>query len=47
MPLTEQDKVTLSNIIEGFTLAIVEVCQTLEHQKDLPIPPQHSLGNSI
>ncbi len=39
MPFTEQDKATISNIIEGFTLAIVEVCQTLEHQKHLPMPP--------
>ena len=39
MPFTEQDKATISNIVEGFTLAIVEVCQTLEHQKHLPMPP--------
>jgi hypothetical protein len=44
MPFTEQDKATLSNIIEGFTLAIVEVCQTLEHQKDLPMPPAAFIG---
>jgi hypothetical protein len=40
MPFTEQDKVTLSNIVEGLTLAIVEVCQTLEHQRSLPLPPE-------
>ena len=40
MPFTEQDKITLSNIVEGLTLAIVEVCQTLEHQRSLPQPPE-------
>ena len=44
MPFTEQDKVTLSNIVDGFTLAIVEVCQTLEHQKALPLPPAAFIG---
>lgn len=44
MPFTGQDKVTLSNIIDGFTLAIVEVCQTLEHQRDLPLPPSAFIG---
>ena len=44
MPFTEQDKATLSNIVEGLTLAIVEVCQTLEHQKDLPITPAAFIG---
>lgn len=44
MPFTEQDKMTLSNIIDGFTLAIVEVCQTLEHQKSLPLPPAAFIG---
>jgi hypothetical protein len=39
MPVTEQDKAVLNSIIEGFTLAIVEVCQTLEHQRSLPIMP--------
>lgn len=44
MPFTEQDKVALSNIVEGFTLAIVEVCQTLEHQRSLPLPPTAFIG---
>lgn len=44
MPFTEQDKVTLSNIVEGLTLAIVEVCQTLEHQRSLPLPPESFIG---
>ena len=44
MPFTEQDKVTLSNIVEGFTLAIVEVCQTLEHQRSLPLAPTAFIG---
>lgn len=39
MPVTEQDKAVLNAIVEGFTLAIVEVCQTLEHQRSLPIMP--------
>jgi len=44
MPFTEQDKVTLSNIVEGLTLAIVEVCQTLEHQRSLPLSPESFIG---
>ncbi len=44
MPFTEQDKVTLSNIVEGLTLAIVEVCQTLEHQRSLPLPAEAFRG---
>ena len=44
MPFTEQDKVTISSIIEGFTLAIVEVCQTLEHQRELPLTPAAFIG---
>ena len=44
MPFTEHDKVTLSNIVEGLTLAIVEVCQTLEHQRSLPLPPESFVG---
>ena len=44
MPFTEQDKVTLSNIVEGLTLAIVEVCQTLEHQRSLPLAPESFVG---
>lgn len=44
MPFTEQDKITLSAMAEGFTLAIVEVCQTLEHQRGLPLPPSAFIG---
>ena len=44
MPFTEQDKVTLSNIVEGFTLAIVEICQTLEHQRSLPQTAESFIG---
>ena len=44
MPFTEQDKATISSIIEGFTLAIVEVCQTLEHQRELPLTPAVFIG---
>ena len=35
MPFNEQDKAVLSDIVEAFTFAIVEVCQTLEHQKQM------------
>ena len=35
MPFTEQDKTVLSDIIEAFSLAIVEVCETYEHQNKL------------
>ena len=33
MPAIEQDKVVSSAIVDAFTLAIVEVCQTLNHQR--------------
>jgi hypothetical protein len=46
MPFTEQDKVVLSDIVEAFTLAIVEVCQTLEHQRKLPLEPV-AFGNEL
>ena len=36
---TDQDKAVLSAVVEGFIFAIVEVCQTLEHQKSLPLEP--------
>jgi hypothetical protein len=39
MPFTEQDKAVLSDIVEAFTLAYVEICQTLEHQRKLPLDP--------
>ncbi len=39
MPVTEQEKAVLGAIVNGFTLAIIEVCQTLEHQRSLPLPP--------
>lgn len=35
MPFTEQDKTVLSNIVEAFSLAIAEVCETYEHQNKL------------
>jgi hypothetical protein len=41
MPAIEQDKVVSSAIVDAFTLAIVEVCQTLNHQRGgLPLPLQ-------
>ncbi len=39
MPVAELDKAALSAVVNGFTLAIIEVCQTLEHQRTLPLPP--------
>jgi hypothetical protein len=35
MPFTEQDKTVLSDIVEAFTIAIAEVCETYEHQNKL------------
>jgi hypothetical protein len=35
MPTTEQDKTLLPNIVEAFTLAFVEICQTYEHQNKI------------
>lgn len=36
MPFTGQDKVLLSDIVKGLSLAIIEVCRTLEQQKGMP-----------
>ena len=36
MAFTGQDKVLLSDIVKGLSLAIIEVCRTLEHQKGVP-----------
>jgi hypothetical protein len=44
MPVTEQDQVALSAVVNGFTLAIIEVCQTLEHQRSLPLTPTAFIG---
>ena len=35
MSFTDQDKHALSDIVTGFTLAIVGVCRALEQQKQL------------
>jgi hypothetical protein len=39
MPKIEEDNAVLSAIVDGFSLAIIEVCQTLEHQRSLPVAP--------
>lgn len=36
MLFTGQDKVMLSDIVKGLSLAIIEVCRTLEQQKGMP-----------
>jgi hypothetical protein len=35
MPFTEQDKALISDIVEAFTIAFVEICQTYEHQNKI------------
>lgn len=40
MPVTEQDKAVMADIVDAFSLVIIEVCQTLEHQRSLPLEPQ-------
>jgi hypothetical protein len=35
MPFAEQDKALISDIVEAFTIALVEICQTYEHQNKL------------
>jgi hypothetical protein len=44
MPVAELDKAALSAVVNGFTLAIIEVCQTLEHQRTLPLTPIAFIG---
>ncbi|RPH78917.1 MAG: hypothetical protein EHM80_09110 [Nitrospiraceae bacterium] len=39
MPIPEQNKAVLSDIVDAFSLAIIEVCQTLEHQRSMPLQP--------
>jgi hypothetical protein len=39
MPVAEQDKAVISDVVDAFSLAIIEVCQTLEHQRSLPQDP--------
>jgi hypothetical protein len=44
MPKIEEDTAVLSAIVDAFSLAIIEVCQTLEHQKSLPVAPTAFAG---
>ena len=41
MPKTEieENAAVVSAIVDAFSLAIIEVCQTLEHQRSLPVTP--------
>lgn len=39
MPLTEQDKVILSDIVTAFSLAIVGLCRALEQQQKVSPGP--------
>jgi|GEM_PF-1641826 len=44
MPVTEKDKAVIPDIVDAFSLAIIEVCQTLEHQRTLPLDPSSFVG---
>ena len=44
MPKIEEDNAVLSAIVDAFSLAIIEVCQTLEHQRSLPVAPTSFAG---
>jgi hypothetical protein len=44
MPKIEEDTAVLSAIVDAFSLAIIEVCQTLEHQRSLPVAPTAFAG---
>ena len=39
MPTTEQDKIVIADVVDAFSLAIIEVCQTMEHQRSMPLTP--------
>ena len=39
MPITEPDKTVIADVVDAFSLAIIEVCQTMEHQRSMPLPP--------
>ena len=44
MPVTEKEQAVIPDIVDAFSLVIIEVCQTLEHQRTLPLDPSSFVG---